>query len=85
MQRVRITAAIAAGLLLGASAPALAALPPMQRIVSARVPLVASTAGRVHVFRPEPRVFYGLEKMWALEAEAKPAKPIRPRRAKTQA
>lgn len=39
----------------------------------------------VHVFRPEPRVFYGLEKMWALEAEAKPAKPIRPRRAKTQA
>ncbi len=28
----------------------------------------------VHVFRPEPRAFYALEKMWALEAEAT-AKP----------
>lgn len=33
--------------------PVLATLPPMQRIVSARVPLVASNAGRVHVFRPD--------------------------------
>jgi ribosomal silencing factor RsfS len=24
----------------------------------------------VHVFRPEPRAFYALEKMWALENEA---------------
>ncbi len=28
----------------------------------------------VHVFRPEPRAFYALEKMWAMEAEAA-AKP----------
>jgi len=38
----------------------------------------------VHVFRPEPRAFYGLEKMWALESEAaaKPkAKPARRKRA----
>jgi GTP cyclohydrolase II len=34
-------------------APALAALPQMARVVSARVPLVASAAGRVHVFRPD--------------------------------
>lgn len=38
----------------------------------------------VHVFRPEPRAFYALEKMWALENEAA-AKPVkkaaaRPRR-----
>ncbi len=26
----------------------------------------------VHVFRPEPRTFYALEKMWQLETEAKP-------------
>ena len=24
----------------------------------------------VHIFRPEPRTFYALEKMWALETEA---------------
>jgi ribosome silencing factor RsfS/YbeB/iojap/nicotinate (nicotinamide) nucleotide adenylyltransferase len=40
----------------------------------------------VHVFRPEPRAFYALEKMWALEAEAnsvkpKAAKPARRKRA----
>jgi ribosome silencing factor RsfS/YbeB/iojap/nicotinate (nicotinamide) nucleotide adenylyltransferase len=29
----------------------------------------------VHVFRPEPRAFYALEKMWALETEAAAAKP----------
>ncbi|MFO1158520.1 MAG: nicotinate-nucleotide adenylyltransferase [Reyranellaceae bacterium] len=37
----------------------------------------------VHIFRPEPRAFYALEKMWALEAEAAAAKPkaaARPRR-----
>lgn len=34
----------------------------------------------VHIFRPEPRAFYALEKMWALEAEAKPVKAARPRR-----
>ncbi len=37
----------------------------------------------VHVFRPEPRAFYALEKMWALENEvaAKP-KAARRKRAK---
>jgi ribosome silencing factor RsfS/YbeB/iojap/nicotinate (nicotinamide) nucleotide adenylyltransferase len=35
----------------------------------------------VHVFRPEPRGFYALEKMWALENEA-PAKPARTARRK---
>jgi nicotinate-nucleotide adenylyltransferase len=29
----------------------------------------------VHVFRPEARAFYALEKMWALETEATAAKP----------
>ncbi len=40
----------------------------------------------VHVFRPEPRAFYALEKMWALETEvaAKP-KAARARRAKKPA
>ena len=33
----------------------------------------------VHVFRPEPRAFYALEKMWALENEA-----ARPRATRTQ-
>jgi ribosome silencing factor RsfS/YbeB/iojap/nicotinate (nicotinamide) nucleotide adenylyltransferase len=37
----------------------------------------------VHVFRPEPRAFYALEKMWALETEtaARP-KAVRPARRK---
>jgi GTP cyclohydrolase II len=34
-------------------APALAALSPLAEVVSARVPLVASEAGRVHIFRPD--------------------------------
>lgn len=34
-------------------ATALAAQPQMEAVVSARVPLIASRAGRVHVFRPE--------------------------------
>jgi ribosome silencing factor RsfS/YbeB/iojap len=37
----------------------------------------------VHVFRPEPRAFYALEKMWALEngAASRPAKTARRKRA----
>ncbi|HYC65004.1 MAG TPA: nicotinate-nucleotide adenylyltransferase [Reyranellaceae bacterium] len=33
----------------------------------------------VHIFRPEPRAFYALEKMWQMESEAV-AKPAKPRR-----
>ena len=44
-------------------APALAALPLMAEVVSARVPLVASNAGRVHVFRPDD----GGEEHYAIE------------------
>ena len=44
-------------------APALAALPSMDEVVSARVPLVASSAGRVHVFRPDD----GGEEHYAIE------------------
>ena len=44
-------------------APALVALPPMGEVVSARVPLVASSAGRVHVFRPDD----GGEEHYAIE------------------
>lgn len=40
-------------LILDEIAPALAALPPLDEVVSARVPLVASEAGRVHIFRPD--------------------------------
>ena len=40
-------------LLLADIAPALASLPLLARVVSARVPLVASEAGRVHIFRPD--------------------------------
>ena len=44
-------------------APALLALQPLDEVVSARVPLVASSAGRVHVFRPED----GGEEHYAIE------------------
>jgi GTP cyclohydrolase II len=44
-------------------APALAALPAMDKVVSARVPLVASSAGRVHIFRPDD----GGEEHYAIE------------------
>jgi GTP cyclohydrolase II len=44
-------------------APALTALPPMAEVVSARVPLVASSAGRVHIFRPDD----GGEEHYAIE------------------
>jgi GTP cyclohydrolase II len=44
-------------------APALTALPPMAEVVSARVPLVASAAGRVHIFRPDD----GGEEHYAIE------------------
>ncbi|WP_295072753.1 GTP cyclohydrolase II [Tabrizicola sp.] len=50
-------------LVLDQIAPALAALPPMEEVVSARVPLVASNAGRVHVFRPDG----GGEEHYAIE------------------
>ncbi|MBL9049597.1 MAG: GTP cyclohydrolase II [Tabrizicola sp.] len=44
-------------------APALSALPAMDEVVSARVPLVASNAGRVHIFRPDD----GGEEHYAIE------------------
>jgi nicotinate-nucleotide adenylyltransferase len=37
----------------------------------------------VHIFRPEPRAFYALEKMWALETEAT-ARPKAPARARAR-
>jgi ribosome silencing factor RsfS/YbeB/iojap/nicotinate (nicotinamide) nucleotide adenylyltransferase len=39
----------------------------------------------VHVFRPEPRAFYALEKMWALETEAAKPRTVRARRARKPA
>ena len=44
-------------------APVLTALPPLDEVVSARVPLAASSAGRVHVFRPDD----GGEEHYAIE------------------
>jgi len=39
----------------------------------------------VHVFRPEPRTFYALEKMWAMETEAAAKqRPARARRKRAQ-
>lgn len=43
--------------------PVLAALSPLAEVVSARVPLVASSAGRVHIFRPDD----GGEEHYAIE------------------
>jgi GTP cyclohydrolase II len=43
--------------------PSLAVLPPMDEVVSARVPMVASSAGRVHIFRPDD----GGEEHYAIE------------------
>ena len=45
------------------AAPALDALSPLQGIISARVPLSVSEAGRLHVFRPED----GAEEHYAVE------------------
>lgn len=60
-------------LVLDQIAPALAALPPMDEVVSARVPLVASSAGRVHVFRPDD----GGEEHYAIEiGRPDRAKPV---------
>jgi GTP cyclohydrolase II len=43
--------------------PAMADLSPMAEVISARVPMVASQAGRVHIFRPEN----GTEDHYAIE------------------
>ena len=43
--------------------PALTALSPMAVVVSARIPMVVSQAGRVHIFRPED----GTEEHYAIE------------------
>lgn len=60
-------------LVLDQIAPALVALPPMAEVVSARVPLVASSAGRVHVFRPDD----GGEEHYAIEiGRPDRAKPV---------
>ncbi len=54
-------------------APTLASLPPMAEVVSARVPLVASSAGRVHIFRPRD----GGEEHYAIEiGRPDRAKPV---------
>ena len=37
----------------------------------------------VHIFRPEPRAFYALEKMWALEEETADTKPAKPKAARS--
>jgi GTP cyclohydrolase II len=50
-------------LTLGEIAPVLSALSPMENVVSARVPLFASNAGRVHIFRPDD----GGEEHYAIE------------------
>ena len=44
-------------------APAFAAVSPLDEVVSARVPMAASSAGRVHVFRPDD----GGEEHYAIE------------------
>jgi GTP cyclohydrolase II len=50
-------------LTLDEAGPALSRLSPMARVVSARLPMVASEAGRVHIFRPED----GTEEHYAIE------------------
>ena len=53
--------------------PVLAALAPLAEVVSARVPLVASNAGRVHIFRPDD----GGEEHYAIEiGQPDRAKPV---------
>ena len=53
--------------------PVLAALSPLAEVVSARVPLVASSAGRVHIFRPDD----GGEEHYAIEiGQPDRAKPV---------
>lgn len=54
-------------------APVLAAVSPLDEVVSARVPLVASSAGRVHIFRPDD----GGEEHYAIEiGRPDRAKPV---------
>ena len=53
--------------------PVLAALSPLAEVVSARVPMVASSAGRVHIFRPDD----GGEEHYAIEiGQPDRAKPV---------
>lgn len=53
--------------------PELARLSPMSEVVSARLPMVASAAGRVHIFRPED----GSEEHYAIEiGRPDRAKPV---------
>ncbi|MFA5580705.1 MAG: GTP cyclohydrolase II [Paracoccaceae bacterium] len=56
-----------------AAAPLLAALSPLRSVAHARVPIEASTAGRVHVFRPED----GGEEHYVIEiGQPDRAKPV---------
>jgi GTP cyclohydrolase II len=48
---------------LAEAGPALQALSPMHEVTSARLPMMASQAGRVHIFRPED----GTEEHYAIE------------------
>ena len=58
---------------ISAAAPVLSALSPLHPVISARVPLQVSEAGRVHVFRPED----GAEEHYAVEIGQPPrAEPV---------